>query len=1087
MKQSLKIFIYCFLAAVLWSCKDDLWVEKSGSDNSFGGDNGVYSFNLQVDAPEIRSRAVDFNSATSIRLNQVWIGIFDKTSGKIIDYKAKPMDYKTVATNMRHDKIIKLEFDPPTDNEESQDYIVVCLANYVGVLDDKGEDIETRLSNVQTWQEFNDIAIDAVSAYSSPHNTTTPVLAGFLYNNKVVKDDTGKEEFVYETTHIKIDQFEEAFPPEDRSKDEIFLSPATRVPDVCIKGNKDGYSINEQTVLKLRRLVANINVNITKTDNARDLLLTDVTYKRFNMPKAVYIIERKTTDCQWPGGNTLTPGNFPRPDGINPLNGSKYGEKANTLTANFADLDPANWYYDDTDWQYGNISGFSFQHFANKHWSNLKLKEDLTSQTYSLVDSEDHEVNRAQRNKKGAFTALVGENGEPTDYNNYASYFVVKMHFVDAKNGRAYEAEYTILEGNTSDELGEAVANTWDEEYKEISVNGETIKVKNYKGNPKDFVCARNLNYTYNIYIDGVNNIWHNVEPQYADDDFHAEGQGGRVWNIHYMNDQYNSKHDIDPCRYDHATGSFYNAVSYEGGMFENALVVDNINPDMAFRLYGYNTESGHIEGFNYNFPDQSFQWLNTLWPESAGSYSHYFKNYDELVNPTIAQEKDIPANIIDGLRIIDPTNAEHMKYQEVFDDEDRENDEIKRIEYIREHTWSIKDFIAQCYVNEKAPDYTNEKRKEFNNRTFHVWIGKSPIDKQNYFELNKFVRVIYIADRKGHTDKDDCTTRVDIYSIAQYPDFIDGTDKIKSKFEVPDWDIKCDKNYNIIDQYLADFSIDNLRNGTIPVTDYSYKLSIGDVDVTSYGKYNAQTGYFTFAKVPISLIKGTEASITLQVISNNENWDNSELKYIGKVTLKDPNIILSQDWNKAYDFYSVPSQTTFDESQGSNYLKFMVDKEIRGVIGNSKDNSNTISDGTIEVVSENNSKLIKFNGGSRIMYLDIYKPCQITVTARTTDITNGNKAYLRYLSVLLNKYRYPENIPIYTELLNTTPQSSGSVIGIWDEKKFIITPDINLLDPTTLQRSNNSAGWKDGEANRVYIHSDGGAIHLKSISIEPL
>lgn len=763
-------FFLCWGLILFSSCTDELRISEHNSSNNYQLEKNEYLFDVVVDDDGTRTRDVSFDPRAALRLNKVWIGVFDMDNGNLVTSNSSVLDYRTITAGETAKGLIRMTLMPkegyPLDANK-KGFIMVCLGNYANVVDKNQQDLEDLLMNPDlTWRDFNNICVDVNSAYENTHNTILPVLAGFVYDvTKPAK------------SHIKIDQFAEKEDDEDELEIKpIQLSPNGMVNSILLKYNKNkelfcianvdsqGNAVatdtpvydSEGAALHLRRLVANINVIIEKDND--DIEITEVSYKRFNMPGHVYIIERRLTNSTIDNnGNVIEHGDFPSEAQYSP---------------NSCDTDLGA-YYNDPDWIYGNVHGFSFQHFANKHWATYIDKDPEEKEIPKLKEG----IGREQLNANKAFTALVGEEGTPDDFNNYASFFVVKMHIIEKKTGRAVEAEYTIHEGNTSDELGNAI------DENPFNVDG-SVNWKALKGNPVDYSCARNMNYTYKITVKGFDNIYHNVVQG-----SHLDGQGGKIWELNYINVDDSQEKISNELLYDPATGTFTHAVDEDGGLFLNAIKIENPIPDLAFRLYGYNIEDDHIEGYNYNFPDQSFRWLNGLWPESAGQYSHYFKDFEELQNPQNTLDgKDIPDNISDGLRILDPANAEHMGFEidanlSYGDGEDKKfkTKEEAVAAYITEHGWSIKDFIYHLHDNRERDEEgnlnnPNEQDPNFKGKEYHVWISKSNIETKSLLDRNKYVRAIYIADRLGKVDEvDQCTTLVTIYTVAQYPDKLKG------------------------------------------------------------------------------------------------------------------------------------------------------------------------------------------------------------------------------------------------------------------------------------------------------------------------
>ena len=967
-----RIYIYiigCLFISWLSSCTQDLIPEGelTGSESEQLGEN-EYLLDLMVEGASFRTRAVDFTSSGSLRINQVWLGVFNINTGKLESGGTKTLDYKTINAGDVHTGLIRLNLDSPTSYTNSDRYVVVCLANYLGVTDQNGVDLETRLDDLMEtggkngktdWQEFNSIAVDAATAYSSPHNGIVPVLAGFLYKSAGDSDET----------HIKIDQFAET--ADGYNGKTIELSPTYRKDALLVSVVGGKFDISGH-LLKLRRLVANINVNISLTPKAAETLkLTDVSYKRYNMPKAVYIIEKRTTNCIINNNGTYTSGSFAPAD-------------KPEQSPNYADLNPEELYYDDSDWIYGNTNGFSFQHFANKHWARNYLEDAKDREECTKYGTDVNGENLYY------YHALVDENKQNPetyagnqDFNNYASYFVIKMHLVDQSTGRGLEAVYTIHEGYTSDELGNEI----------VISNNDPDKEKTIL---KDYVVARNIDYTYNVSINGVNDIYHNVNLTGEGD--HNNGQGGKVWEFYYATDHTDANgettEDDDRVKeekyasYQNGTFDDDMTVPAEGGFYKNAIIIDNINPDISFRLYGYSQDEGHIDGYNYNFPQESFTWLTGLWPPSAGTYSHYFLGYQDLLDYGEDEKRGIPKDILNGLLIIDSEKYE-TRDEDYIPGKDDSN--------LGEDTQNLQNKWMNLvqFVYQLEQEIINAGGARIQKK-YHIKVLPSDIKYNNglvpYLLKDNYVRALYVADRKGQPDSfDGCTTLVKIFAAAQYPKLAENVEKIK--LEVPastNTNISYN-HYNFVEHYVNAIRIPMI-NG-VSQDDYEYRLTINNQDVSRY--VIKEDGYFTY-NVPIRAIPGNGGEITVKAISKNQDkYEDSNLKTIGKITLLNPSwgygssYTFNTDWTNLLNdikngtFTSVPNPLpTY------GYLTY-----LRGETGSAPTLANT----------NNLAEGFKFNTGNDYIKFVIYKPCTII-----TGGPNGGTAPKTYgMAVYINGELY--------------------------------------------------------------------------------
>lgn len=1029
MKRYIYLTFLCLFGAVFSSCTQDLLSVTENSEfsenTSYLGDN-EYQIGMMIENSSPRTRAVDFTPGTGIRLNKIWIGIFDYKTGELVRSQGKDLDYRIIQAGNIYKNELRISFDDPTDPSEDG-YVVACIANYADVNDANGDPLEGRLSGVTTWKEFNEIAIDATTAYSNMHNGIVPVLAGFVYDNEANADT--------DDTHIKIDQFEENKKPNDK---DIKLSPLYKVNDVIIHLNKGKFDFSNK-LLKLRRLVANINVNINLTDEAKkNLILTEVSYKRYNMPKAAYIIERRTTDCIFTNGGKYTPGNFA-------------AKKNPADSPNWADMDPRNRYENDKAWIYGNTSGFSFQHFANKHWARNEVSDqndrekctkygtypDGSNKYYyhALVDED-------LQNESYGEEDLENEGEIIEDFNNYASYFVIKMHLIDKISGKALEAEYTIHEGNTSDEIGNQADN-----YDEYKNDDGDLDLSKIKGNPKDFSVARNIDYTYNVFIAGVDHIYHNVGIGTDQSNAHYNGQGGKVWQFYYANDHTDidgreytndAKDDREEnpsinCHYNYVNGSFENPVPPTGGYYKHAIRIKNKFPDMSFRLYGYTVYYDRIDGYNYNFTQASFSYLDKLWPPSVGMQSHYFQDYDELME----HSTEIPAELQAGLKIY---------YSQDEDKKDLwENkgpmtavDLIKEINDLIEDNGGIPDKYLPLYFDiEIAPTNINKDL----GKNGEEFIPPSTIK-------NDYLRAIYITDRNGIPDEvDGCTSAVNVFAAAQYPKVENIVEK--TKLQIPRVNLDIKYNYNILKPYIADIKIPIMTNIIESFDDYHYELRIGEseckpedtINFSEFGGERDDKELNYVYQIPMHKFPWSEGDVYLKVISDKPDlYEDSNLTQIGTVKLLDhaPWYNNEQEWSSLLDTYSSDSN---QESEGE-FLKIYTSDTAK----------------TMRAVTENNIRYLKTSGGAcTILIKNIYKKCKLLIKARTQDVDNIIKKQ-RHRSVL---------VTVNKTKLDIVDLTTGKFEDVY------ITIDGTYSD------------WNEG-SNEVYINPDGGGIDIQYIEILP-
>lgn len=745
MKIKIYIYILLFLPLLgLASCvADEIPPSPAGDPEYFGDPDGI-PFSLMVENFGKRTRNVDFTTGSQVKINSVWVGVFDRETRECVAAKSVEQRFIEINSGTEYKNLIRVPLPAPPAANQEHEFFMFCVVNYQDVYDQDGNLLEDRLEEMSqkghTWEHFIKIAVDTKSAYTYPHDSDAPIMAGFF---------RAKDESKRPSTHIQVNQWDD--------KHRLYPDPDSFKEDIVLTYNaQKGYTpLNpelslDSKIFSLRRLVANISVNIEvdKTVNP-NLEIIDVQFKRFNLPEAVYIIERRTVknDDGFTDENPLVPQND--------------SEAANYADYIWATSNGTKGYTNDDEWQIitnrdneGRWT-FSFQHFANKHWARTIPLDQHDRERHHFADDsspdiKDDETSSDEENPVTArnvdllnddpdyvFTHLANDLA---DFNNKASYFKIKMHMRDVKTNKCAEAIYIIHEGNTS--------------------NPDGSEVPDNMGNLSDYVVARNISYLYNIKVQGFNRIFYNVEGNNSStpQELHKPDQGGMAWEMLYINDTENNRlqHYYTDS---YNVGRFMNCIAPNGEgyqeytlknndgttvegsfiKFENALTFDP-KPNLAFRLYGYTdsrtvgndasgstdrTDSG-LAGYNFNFERTSFDYLTGLWPAASGLYSHYYDTVNDLEG-----QNAIPKDLLDGLRIEDP--------------------EV-------DCSWNIPDFVIYASKSEKPKNY-------------NVYIRESNLEAPDYDKESK-IRALYIADRNGLRDYniDECSNVIKIFSIVQEP-----------------------------------------------------------------------------------------------------------------------------------------------------------------------------------------------------------------------------------------------------------------------------------------------------------------------------
>lgn len=549
-----RFFIYLFTLITIGcieSCSDELGNNADADQQPF---SGTLSLNVTAGSADIATRAVNLNDGATVNINSLWIGVFDKSTGKKVGSTRIDGFNKTLSSGTPSRNTVTVDFYSDYANPE---VIVVGVANFEEVTTSDKTPVIDALQAIGSWGELVEIDIDAASAYAGDKGEDNVSQAPFLMGYYL--ESTGLSRVP------KYDQF-------DSSDGTVSIYPENASTAMTIKlfTDETGELYVPAGALTLRRFITNVNVNLVLGPGIE---VSDVSYKVFNQPQFVYLVQRRTDTTMGRAFSDWQKFSPNRSDCFLTSSGKFVGEPV---------------YKDDEEWR-TNVSSdgksFSFQHFENKHWGFGEIT--------SFSDRE-------AKNPDGTLKALSPTASMP--YNNYASYFKIRMHVVDHNTGRNGDVTYTIHEG---------LCNTDDGRKAET----EDIKMK-------DFGNFRNVNYTYTINVNGMEKIVVNAAMQ-EDNERHNNGQEGNIWQLIYANGD-------------------NGLIPEDGGTFGTVSFDSSANP--AFRLYG-SDENGNRFDICYNFPDKGAAFLGGFWPE--GDSQTIFTN-------SLADLNKLPESLLAGLKITD-------------------------------------------------------------------------------------------------------------------------------------------------------------------------------------------------------------------------------------------------------------------------------------------------------------------------------------------------------------------------------------------------------------------------------------------------
>lgn len=533
----ISFFLLC--CVLLTACADNL---NGSSDNGkYREVRGTLTFNLATPDASVRTRTVNSAAGATVLLKNLWVGVFSTVDGTCIGAKKYDNMNTSLQSGVIFNKLISVDFVANTANLPLA--YVVAVANYDGVTTWTGKELNTILPDGDNhttimWGDIINLDINTKSAYAGSkgedENANAPFLAGFF------------QDAISQSQNPKIDQFSYAH----AGPTAIYPAAAAEGMDIELGDDSDNNIYVAAGALCLRRLVSHNTVSINMSNGYE---VTAVKYKRFNMPRVVYMLQRRTDINRY--------SSFEEWQQNSPNCADHY-----LTEGQYDDSDDTFPYASDKEWQELEINSwdntehaeFIFDHFENKHWG------------FGDLQSQD---SREARNADGTFAALNPEGSTP--YNDFASYFMLQMHIINKQTGESADVEYTLHEGFCNDDDGHRATTLADK--------------------CRDFGSFRNVNYTYNINISGLSDITASVTGDEGQPPLN--GQSGTIWQMNY------------------ATGQSKTAIPISGGTYDyDGKMSFSSNPDLGFRIYGRD-DSGNLVDVCYNMPDGMYAGFSGLWP----------------------------------------------------------------------------------------------------------------------------------------------------------------------------------------------------------------------------------------------------------------------------------------------------------------------------------------------------------------------------------------------------------------------------------------------------------------------------------------
>ena len=727
MKVKFYKYILPVLCILTYSCTEDLATD-AGSESLNGAG---FSIPVSIDVPEVRTRAIDMTPGAALFLKNIWVGIYNANTGDEIHNEAIDLNHQYIASESVIKDLVKLNSLTVGTNTRC---CIVAVANYDDVKTINEENGEKQalideLKAANTWSKFTNIAIDT---RASEFGSQTPMLMGYLSKTNASFKDAG---------YIKVDQFETADNKIHIYSDRPLLE-TSQLPDnnVFISSSSNSFNTNGY-LLKLRRLRSKINVNVT-TGNDK-LTISDLQYKVFNRPKSAFLAPRRTNDFQQGNGN------------------ADYTKSPNSGDVLKNEFEDEKGYVDDEDFSRSVLnSSFSFEHFENKHWAMTDIANGLTKQNgesdaeFAARCYHEREVNE----KSGEAVVFKALADKADDWNNNASYFVLKMNLRDENTGRNAEVYYTIHEGFINDKFG-----------------GEATSLSDRL---HDFSCIRNTDYYYNITVNGVNDIHVQVT---TSDESHTTDQAGSIWQINYSSstrdenilkekwpaysqaDNYQAHGENYVAYKDWVTIPSMHDIWNEESDFSNS-------EDVAFRLVGsvYDPVLAKESPVDvcYNFARGELDGFAGLWPTPTNATTEYIvsTNSNNIKTSAYKYFESFLAN---------NDNVNSVNFRKLC--------EQVKVMYGNEEI-TISEYIKRIQGDESNPNPDpNIKGYRFEGLRYYEAFNPQKDDKRNH------VRGLYIFDRKkaikakeaGETDRvktdgDKCSYLYEINGAEQVPYYLD-------------------------------------------------------------------------------------------------------------------------------------------------------------------------------------------------------------------------------------------------------------------------------------------------------------------------
>lgn len=545
-----------------------------GSSSTGGRRKAKLQFDMVTPSAETKTRSV--LDAGGLKVETMWIGVFDTKTGEMLGYKAsRPRKADGNRIRIGDGGTWSVDGLDIWYYDSNPEVYIAAVINYEYVMGRRvGDEDLTNLSELLgvtfdeennpevtkeiTWSDLRAISVDtkSVDAAMRRHNSSPveelTLAMGFFNTSKGV--------------NTTIDHYGN--------------TPSNARVSLTENGTQFGRDIIQlEGSVNLRRLQSDIKVNIrigNPDNDTRIANIENLEYKVINKPLEVYLAEHATDKR---GGD---------------INADK--QVYLSRTANSADwlelTEKGTGYESDKDWikidgtfdtenWLANEFTFSYSHYENKHWG---LDWPLNGMTFPNMEEVEmpngpettwQQFVSAARDRFGGswkaaadYTAgnaafAIREHkmyqSEPETalfrtlcydtrhaFNNYASFIMLRGDITilsdDGQLSRG-SACYVIHEGFTSHADGSAAIQLSDYS-KTYAVSG----LSDITDPICDFQCVRNTQYTYNLTISGMNRIALQAQSEdFGNNYLHNDGYTGQLYSSTPLVHLYSEGNEIYP------------------------------------------------------------------------------------------------------------------------------------------------------------------------------------------------------------------------------------------------------------------------------------------------------------------------------------------------------------------------------------------------------------------------------------------------------------------------------------------------------------------------------------------------------------